>query len=479
MIYLRNKIKKIISVFLVMFFLSSFGQRNQYYDQTLENTIQKAKILGSNSPSEGISQLDRIIKYSQEKKNPYYEMIANSNKVFFYSDLNDFQKMITSADLTILQARKLSIYKKEIEAATKKAWAQVHLGLINEAEKQLTDIDPLLSKLDTNNDVDLNILGLYWNTYHEFYNVQEKDKEAVSKGLKSLEYFSKIKNRNNRTHRLIQAYTSIGSNYLFQSKADSALYYFTIGKNLFDFNSFPDKKSLAIIYSGSGMAYSIKKNYKAAIPALIEGINVSKGKYPDIYNTSFAQLSEAFDNSTREDKEKYRTQYEKIKSDIAINNKLKSVEMENIQKATDKNKVSKYIILWIIFVVLILSGAVYLYYKVRAKEVVYEKVETDNTSIDSREFNEIIDLAKKNDPAFVKKFEYAFPDFYQKLTENHPDLTHTHIKILIYTYFSYTTKDIATFTNTSVRTVQTHKYRIRKIINIDPEEDLVGWISKL
>ena len=113
------------------------------------------------------------------------------------------------------------------------------------------------------------------------------------------------------------------------------------------------------------------------------------------------------------------------------------------------------------------------------KEVVYEKVETDNTSIDSREFNEIIDLAKKNDPAFVKKFEYAFPDFYQKLTENHPDLTHTHIKILIYTYFSYTTKDIATFTNTSVRTVQTHKYRIRKIINIDPEEDLVGWISKL
>lgn len=121
MIYLRNKIKKIISVFLVMFFLSSFGQRNQYYDQTLENTIQKAKILGSNSPSEGISQLDRIIKYSQEKKNPYYEMIANSNKVFFYSDLNDFQKMITSADLTILQARKLSIYKKEIEAATKKS----------------------------------------------------------------------------------------------------------------------------------------------------------------------------------------------------------------------------------------------------------------------------------------------------------------------------------------------------------------------
>ncbi len=191
MIYLRNKIKKIISVFLVMFFLSSFGQRNQYYDQTLENTIQKAKILGSNSPSEGISELDRIIKYSQEKKNPYYEMIANSNKVFFYSHLNDFQKMITSADLTILQARKLSIYKKEIEAATKKAWAQVHLGLINEAEKQLTDIDPLLSKLDTNNDVDLNILGLYWNAYQEFYNVQEKDKEAVSKGLKSLEYFSK------------------------------------------------------------------------------------------------------------------------------------------------------------------------------------------------------------------------------------------------------------------------------------------------
>lgn len=476
--YLPSVRISIIFLLFVFIFAPVCAQNNFYFNESLENDFAKAKVVAAGNPKQGIKDLDRLILRAKQINNPYYEMQAYSSMVFFYADLNDNKNVLKSADITIDLSRKLNIYNKEIEATVKKSWALMHLGLIKEAEKQLRGAYPMLSKLDTNSDYDLAIIGNYWNTYHEFYNVQEKDEEAIKKGVKALEYYSKIKDSEDRNRRLIQSYTGLGSSYLFQSKVDSALYYFTTAKDLFPYNKFPDKKAHAIIYSGSGMAYNIKKDYAKALPFLIKGLDLSKNNYPDIYSETLNQLSINFKNTKNVKSNPYYQQYIAIKIENEKKNKLISAELEKIKGEnnstffSDRNIQISAVIFLIVFICLIYIGLRKYNKQVKeTKEIVGIKTTT--------EFNEILALAKKNDPAFVKRFQEIYPEFYYKLKTTFPELTPTHIKILLYSYLNYSTKDIAIFMNIAVRTVQTHKYRIRKIININTDENIVDWTKHI
>lgn len=465
-------------LFLLFISTTISAQNNFYFDQNLEKDLSKARVVGVGNPGQGIKDLDITIAKARQLHNPYYEMLAFSNKIYFYADLNDNKNVLKSADATIDLARKLNIYDKEIEATVKKTWALMHLGLIKEAEQQLHDTYPMLSKLNINSDYDLAIIGNYWNTYHEFYNVQEKDQEAIKKGIKALEYYSKIKDSEDRNRRLIQSYTSLGSSYLFQNKVDSALYYFITAKNLFPYNKFPDKKAQAIIYSGSGMAYNIQKKYTKALPFLIRGLVLSKNNYPDIYSETLNQLSINFKNTKNVQNNPYYKQYIAIKKQNEEQNKLTTEELEKIKNKNNNTFFSSRGIQFTVFILLIIL--IFIIYVIlrkynkqakKTKEIIENKTAT--------EFSEILSLAKKNDPAFVKRFQEIYPEFYFNLTSKFPELTATHIKILLYSYLNYTTKDIAVFMNITVRTVQTHKYRIRKIININTDENIVDWTKKI
>ncbi|UHO37150.1 hypothetical protein H5J24_15480 [Chryseobacterium capnotolerans] len=445
----------------------------------MQKELNNAKTKATENPKQGINELDNVISKAEKTHNIYYKMLAYCDKTFFYTDLNDFKNVLKSADSTIILAQKLSAYEKEIEATVKKSWALMHLGLINEAEAQLKNSYPLLSKLNTNSDYHLAIIGNYWNTYHEFYNVQAKDADAIKKGLKALEYYSKIKDREDRNRRLIQSYTSLGSSYLFEKKADSALHYFQTANNLFSYNKYKDKKALAIIYSGSGMAYNMRREYQKALPFLLQGLKISKDNYPDIYTETLNQLNinfKANNNNTADNP--YYKEFLRIKNENEKKNKLTSEEIQEIKDNNNSNLPTiKIIQLFIISFIIILSLIIYIGINQYNKQKEQSKNIVDEKS--SHDFNEIIKLAKTNDSAFITRFQEIYPDFYGTLTKQYPLLTPTHIKILSYSYLNYTTKDIAVFMSVSVRTVQTHKYRIRKIININSEQDIIEWTKQI
>ncbi|WP_164464028.1 LuxR C-terminal-related transcriptional regulator [Chryseobacterium sp. G0186] len=445
----------------------------------MQKELNNAKTKATENPKQGIDELENVISKAEKTHNIYYKMLAYCDKTFFYTDLNDFKNVLKSADSTIILAQKLSAYEKEIEATVKKSWALMHLGLINEAEAQLKNSYPLLSKLNTNSDYHLAIIGNYWNTYHEFYNVQAKDADAIKKGLKALEYYSKIKDREDRNRRLIQSYTSLGSSYLFEKKVDSALHYFQTANNLFSYNKYKDKKALAIIYSGSGMAYNMRREYQKALQFLLQGLKISKDNYPDIYTETLNQLNinfKATNNNTADNP--YYKEFLRIKNENEKKNKLTSEEIQEIKDNNNSNLPTiKIIQLFIISFIIILSLIIYIGINKYNKQKEQSKNIVDEKS--SHDFNEIIKLAKTNDSAFITRFQEIYPNFYVTLTKQYPLLTATHIKILSYSYLNYTTKDIAVFMSVSVRTVQTHKYRIRKIINISSEQDIIEWTKQI
>ncbi|MDG5492949.1 LuxR C-terminal-related transcriptional regulator [Psychroserpens sp. SPM9] len=58
-------------------------------------------------------------------------------------------------------------------------------------------------------------------------------------------------------------------------------------------------------------------------------------------------------------------------------------------------------------------------------------------------------------------------DFFNKISTKHPQLNHSEIIICYYIYTGFKNKDIAAFLNTSVRAVESKRYRITKKINLN------------
>ena len=315
------------------------------------------------------------------------------------------------------------------------------------------------------------------------------DQQAIEKGNKALSVFQKIKNNQTRNRKLIDVYANIGSNYLFQQKTDSSAYYFNNVQKLIPITKEYDKKNEAIVFSGLGMGYNYEKKYKEAIPYLMKGLAVSKqNKYQDIYVETLNQLSISFKKS-KDKNNPYLEQYLVEKQELTNKNKLKSQEIEEIKKDNssffDRHK-TLIISLSSILLALFVMVTLFLSKKSKkieekhqeANEIVKEQSEkiTELKTKVNDAFDEVLELAKSNNPSFLKRFSEVYDKVYNGLLEKYPELSDTQLKILALSYLNFSTKDIATSTNTSPRTVQTHKYNIRKMIEISPDEDFIKWI---
>lgn len=91
---------------------------------------------------------------------------------------------------------------------------------------------------------------------------------------------------------------------------------------------------------------------------------------------------------------------------------------------------------------------------------------------------EVVQLAKENDIAFLPVFKQVFPDFYNKLLQENPEMTREEFKFCALLKLGFTTKDIANCSHMAVRSVQTKKSRLRKAFSVPPDEDLYTWIDR-
>ncbi|MBN9337366.1 MAG: hypothetical protein J0I88_05890, partial [Chryseobacterium sp.] len=73
----------------------------------------------------------------------------------------------------------------------------------------------------------------------------------------------------------------------------------------------------------------------------------------------------------------------------------------------------------------------------------------------------------------------VYPDFCNKLQMTYPDLLNSELAFCAYLKLNFSTKEIATYTFTAIKSVQNRKNRIRKRLNIPSEEDIYIWIDKL
>lgn len=86
---------------------------------------------------------------------------------------------------------------------------------------------------------------------------------------------------------------------------------------------------------------------------------------------------------------------------------------------------------------------------------------------------------KKQWEVFETAFDEVHEDFLQRLKEKFPNLTPKELKLCAYLRMNISTKEIAPLMNISVRGVEICRYRVRKKLNIDRDQNLTRMIIDL
>lgn len=77
---------------------------------------------------------------------------------------------------------------------------------------------------------------------------------------------------------------------------------------------------------------------------------------------------------------------------------------------------------------------------------------------------------------FEELFDQAHANFFKRLKSSYPELTQSDLKLSAYLRLNLTSKEIAPLLNISYRGIETRRYRLRKRLLLDSDENLVEFI---
>ncbi len=80
---------------------------------------------------------------------------------------------------------------------------------------------------------------------------------------------------------------------------------------------------------------------------------------------------------------------------------------------------------------------------------------------------------------FEVRFTEVHEKFYKELHKAHPDLTPNEIKICAFIRLNMSTKEISAITHQTVKTINMARFRLRKKLNIDRDENLLSYFKSL
>jgi DNA-binding CsgD family transcriptional regulator/PAS domain-containing protein len=113
------------------------------------------------------------------------------------------------------------------------------------------------------------------------------------------------------------------------------------------------------------------------------------------------------------------------------------------------------------------------------------KLDVNNDRNTSNLLLQIIGYIERNKPKsnaweeFVYKFQEVNPEFIQSLTRKHSNLSPTEIKICVLTRVGLNSKEISNMLKLSNRSIENHKYNIRKKFSLNRIQNFNNYINTL
>lgn len=336
----------------------------------------------------------------------------------------------------------------------------------------------------------------------------------------SLDFVEKINDQEERTNKRDGVLINLADIFQSKKQSDSALYYY---KTAFYSGSHDttnkfisaisiselhtDKMDLdsASIYLDYADFYAkqIDKNYSEALYNEILGKYLNaKGDYQqaiEAFQTSLAlnqkikkskpyllkMLSEAYQHNQQEE---LATQY--LKQYVSTKDSLDEVNKRNLKvpvmlAKTEKEKQldqAESYTKWVItssalLLFILIGGSVFSFQKLKKRG---NKRQEENLKLKHKlnsAFDEVVELAESNSPNFLSRFIEVYPEFYNQLITEYPELTTADVRLCALIKLDYSTKEIAEISFSSLRTIQNRMYKLRKKFNLKSEEKLNRWIQ--
>ncbi len=104
----------------------------------------------------------------------------------------------------------------------------------------------------------------------------------------------------------------------------------------------------------------------------------------------------------------------------------------------------------------------------------------DNKDLIQQIINEIRqNSSNKMWEEFEVRFKEVHTRFYSKLHQSHPDLTPNEVKICAFLRLNMSTKEISAITHQSIKSINMARFRLRKKLEIDRDENLINYLNSL
>ncbi len=278
----------------------------------------------------------------------------------------------------------------------------------------------------------------------------------------------------------INLYTHYGEHHTGQQQYDTAAYYFKKAKSLMLQYDYPYSSWL---YQRWGDLHMKKGNSDSAMLFYQKGLenlkatNI-KNELPGLYK----RIADIYSEQGEEDSAKwYREKQLQVSSELGNAKNVAAEEAFSMlireEKKLSQRKLHRVISMITIFSGVILSVTIVVLYQsvIKRKKKESEVSELKQKLNDA--FEEVIELAKKNDSSFLPRFREVYPEFTANLLNTHPDLTNNELRLCTMIFLNFQSKEIAEYMFITHRSVQTSKSRLRKKLNIPGKADLYQYFK--
>jgi tetratricopeptide (TPR) repeat protein len=483
-------------LFVIVFFVINFSfcKGQQYTIKQIDSLISHAESFSQQAPNNAIFLNKRNYKISQEANYPAGMVKSLSMLSICYLSKGNYEVALQYAKQAEEKGSEINDYKSVCTGLRISAMCYFQLGFDKEPEENITKAFSIIKKIPDSDD--------YYQTRGNLYRTKVDiivyGKNPVLSELfkytrNAIGEFSKIKNDNIRNNTLGAAYSDLGLLYSSKKMYDSANYYMTKSLHLANICDNTGNEAVAL-YGLASISYH-KKEYQQTINYLEQVIPLCKKiNEPFLLRLSYHTMQSSYEHMGNKEKDlEYLSKYTKLNDSLiafdkaTIDGSIQKIIKEDKETFIDE-KEKLYLLIAVIFSLSAL--AVWFGYKSfsaynqerkqkQQKQNVIEEKESQLTELQQKvniAFEEVLELAKKDDSSFLTRFREVYPDFIQKLTYSYPSITSGQLKFCALLKLNFSTKEIAYYNNISIRSVEIKKSRLRKQLNISSSEDLNKWM---
>ena len=189
----------------------------------------------------------------------------------------------------------------------------------------------------------------------------------------------------------------------------------------------------------------------------------------------------------------YLINYQRLRESLDVEKgKFVEIVLRNVAAEKDlqqKNKSHIYIFIILSGIITLFMGGIFWYqWHIRNKKLIFKskkslKIMNETTiqlekKIEENKFNDLLILAKNNNPEFLILFTELYPHFIHRLKSIDPKIRSSELSFCAMAYLNFSTKDIAAYTFVTVGAVEMRRSRLRKKYNIPSDIDFNNWMRE-